>query len=148
MFWSKNNSFIKQSLFLWSLQNELLEGTTSLGTFSPNESRGVSLAAGDWSIYTKDEEYISSFENVNQFKAPTKPGLYTVRSDDDEKLLIVQLSDHERQLKEGTSFELGTLQSKGDEKSSKKSIIIWILIPILLLLVIEWEVQRRRGFTN
>ncbi|MEL3959745.1 hypothetical protein MKZ01_00270 [Lysinibacillus endophyticus] len=148
MFWSKNNSFIKQSLFLWSLQNELLEGTTSLGTFSPNESRGVSLAAGDWSIYSKDDEYISSFENANQFKAPTKPGLYTVRSNEEEKLLIVQLSENEREIKEGTSFELGTLQSKGNEESSNKSIIIWLLIPILLLLVIEWEVQRRRGFTN
>lgn len=143
--WPLHPSF---PLFLWSLQNELLEGTTSLGTFSPNESRGVSLAAGDWSIYSKDDEYISSFENANQFKAPTKPGLYTVRSNEEEKLLIVQLSENEREIKEGTSFELGTVQNKGNEESSKKSIIIWLLIPILLLLVIEWEVQRRRGFTN
>ncbi|SOC25656.1 von Willebrand factor type A domain-containing protein [Ureibacillus xyleni] len=143
--WPLHPSF---PLFLWSLQSEMLEGSTSLGTFSPNESRGVSLAARDWSIYSKDDEYISSFEDASHFKAPTKPGLYTARSNEDEKLLIVQLSDNEREIKEGTSFELGTLQSNGEEESSKKSIIIWLLIPILLLLVIEWEVQRRRGFTN
>ena len=51
-------------------------------------------------------------------------------------------------IKEGTSFEIGSIQNDGEEKSTKQSLLIWLLIPILILLVIEWEVQRRRGFTN
>ncbi len=143
--WPLHPSF---PLFLWSLQNELLGGTVSLGTFSPNESRAVSLVPGNWSIYDSDDEYISSFENANQFKAPTEPGLYVVRSDDEEKEFIVQLPSGERMVKEGTSFELGTLKSSGKEETTKKSLLIWLLIPILLLFIIEWEVQRRRGFAN
>lgn len=143
--WPLHPSF---PLFLWSLQNEMMEGATSLGVFSPNESRAVSLIPGDWSIYSKDDEYISSFENASLFKAPTKPGLYSARLNDDEKLFLVQLSNEERTIEKGTSFELGSLQASGEQESSKQSILIWLLLPILILLVIEWEVQRRRGFAN
>ncbi|RUL48279.1 vWA domain-containing protein [Lysinibacillus antri] len=143
--WPLHPSF---PLFLWSLQNELVEGTTSLGMFSPNESRAVSLTSGDWSIYSEGDEYIASFTNASQFKAPSKPGFYSVRLNDEQKQFIVQLPSKERTITEGTSFELGSLERNGEEQSSKKSILIWLLIPILVLLVIEWEVQRRRGFTN
>jgi hypothetical protein len=143
--WPLHPSF---PLFLWSVQNELMAGTTSLGTFSPNESRAISLVPGDWSIYTADDEYINSFENASQFKAPAEPGLYTVRSQEEEKAFIVQLSAQERSIQEGTSFELGTLESANEEEATKSSLVVWLLLPILGLLVIEWEVQRRRGFAN
>lgn len=143
--WPLHPSF---PLFLWSVQNELMAGTTSLGTFSPNESRAISLISGDWSIYASDDEYISSFENARQFKAPTEPGLYTVKSQEEEKPFIVQLSAQERTIREGTSFELGALENSSEEETSKTSLLLWLLLPILLLLVIEWEVQRRRGFAN
>lgn len=143
--WPLHPSF---PLFLWSLQNELLEGTTALGTFSPNESRAVSLIPGDWSIYTVEDEYVASFKKGSEFKAPTEPGLYKIRSNNGEKQFNVQLPMEERTIAEGTSFELGSLQNSGEEESSKQSIVVWILFPILLLLLLEWEVQRRRGFAN
>lgn len=143
--WPLHPSF---PLFLWSAQSELIEGTTSLGAFSPNESRAIAVSPGNWSVYTADDEYVTSFEKANQFQAPAEPGLYVVRSDEGEKQFTVQLAEQERVIKEGTSFELGMMQSNGKKESANVSLIIWLLIPILLLLVIEWEVQRRRGFTN
>lgn len=143
--WPLHPSF---PLFLWSLQNELVEGTTSLGTFSPNEHRTVSLTTGDWSIYSANNEYVSTFEKPSDFRAPAEPGIYTVRSNNEEKQLVVQLSGQERILKEGKSFELGMVQNNGPEETTKRPLLIWLLIPVLMLLLIEWEVQRRRGFTN
>lgn len=143
--WPLHPSF---PLFLWSVQNELIEGAETLGIFSPNESRAVPLTGGDWSIYTAENQYITSFENPGHFKAPIEPGLYTVRSSEGEKQFIVQLAGQERTIKEGTSFELGMRQASNQEGDVNKSLLMWLLIPILFFLVIEWEVQRRRGFTN
>ncbi len=143
--WPLHPSF---PLLLWGIQSELMEGTQHLGTFLPNESRAVALTPGEWSVYSKAEDYISSVEGGNEFKAPTIPGLYTISSEDEEKQFIVQLSSRERSIQEGTSFELGTVQNGGQEETTKKSFVQWLLIPILLLLVLEWEVQRRRGFAN
>lgn len=133
---------------LWGIQNELMEGTQNLGTFSPNESRAVSLTSGEWSIYSNDDEYISSVEGGSEFRAPTIPGVYSISSKEEEKQFIVQLTSGERSIQEGTSFELGTVQNSGLEETTKKSLVQWLLLPILLLLVLEWEVQRRRGFAN
>lgn len=143
--WPLHPSF---PLFLWGLQNELVEGTENLGTFSPNESRSVPLATGEWSIYSGEDEYVSSIEGGSEFRAPVKPGLYSIRSNKEEKQFIVQLSPEERTVQEGTSFELGMIKNSGEEEETKQSFIQWLLIPILLILVIEWEVQRRRGFAN
>ncbi|MGE7667759.1 vWA domain-containing protein [Ureibacillus composti] len=143
--WPLHPSF---PLFLWSIQNELVEGTTSLGAFSPNEHRTVSLTPGDWSIYSANNEFVSVFDKPSDFRAPIEPGVYKVRSNNEEKQMVVQLSGQERILKEGKSFELGMVQNNGQEETSKRYLLIWLLIPILLLLIIEWEVQRRRGFTN
>jgi len=143
--WPLHPSF---PLLLWGIQNEILEGTQNLGTFSPNESRAVSLTSGEWSIYSKEDEYISSVEGGKEFKAPTIPGVYTIRSKNQEKQFIVQVTNHERSIQQGTSFELGNIQNEGQEEPTKKSFTKWLLIPILLLLVLEWEVQRRRGFAN
>lgn len=134
-------------LFLWSVQNELMEGKTSLGIFTPNEQRAVSLLPGDWSIYTADGVYISSFEQSRDFQAPSKPGLYVVQSEHGERPFIVQLPQKERTIEEGTSFELGNVVS-GQEEITNQSIAKWIVLLILFLIVVEWEVQRRRGFAN
>ncbi|KGR78091.1 vWA domain-containing protein [Ureibacillus sinduriensis] len=143
--WPLHPSF---PLLLWGIQNELMEGTQNLGSFSPNESRAVSLAPGEWSIYSSEDEYISTVEGGSEFRAPTVPGVYTARTQEEEKQLIVQLSSGERTIQEGTSFEIGTIQNVAEQETSKKPFIQWLLIPILLLLVLEWEVQRRRGFAN
>ena len=143
--WPLHPSF---PLILWSLHNELSEGTQSLGVFRPNESRAISLVDGAWSIYSFDDEYIASVENPSYFKAPIVPGPYTLQSLNDKKYFVVQLSTQERSIQKGTSFELGQLQSDGEDITTKESLSVWFLLIILLLLVMEWEVQRRRGFTN
>lgn len=142
--WPLHPSF---PLFLWSLQNELMEGKASLGVFAPNEQRAVSLVPGDWAIYTAEGGYISSFEQAQEFRAPSKPGLYVVRSKNEEKPFIVQLSQKERTIEEGTSFELGEV-SNGEEEIVDQSLVKWLALVILVLIVVEWEVQRRRGFAN
>lgn len=142
--WPLNPSF---PLFLWSVQNEMMEGKSSLGIFTPNEQRAVSLVPGDWSIYTADGKYVSSFAKPQEFRAPTTPGYYIARSEHEEKPLIVQLPQKERTIQEGTSFELGNAVS-GQVEVRNESLAKWIAFMILILLVIEWEVQRRYGFAN
>lgn len=77
-----------------------------------------------------------------------QPGIYMARSSSEEKRLIVQLQAPERVIEEGTSYTLGELQQNGKEEVSKASFVPWLILIILCLLVAEWEVQRRRGFTN
>ncbi|HWL26108.1 MAG TPA: hypothetical protein VNR38_20565, partial [Ureibacillus sp.] len=143
--WPLHPSF---PLVLWSLNNELSEGTRSLGAFQPNESRAISLVDEEWAIYSSDDEYITSIESPGQFKAPTVPGLYTIQSQNDEKYFLVQLSNNERSIQEGTSFELGQIETKGEDITTNQSFSVWFMLIVLLLLVMEWEVQRRHGFAN
>lgn len=77
-----------------------------------------------------------------------KPGIYTARSENEEKRLIVQLQAQERIISKGTSYTLGELQENGKEEIAKASLVPWLILLILFVLVTEWEVQRRRGFTN
>jgi len=134
-------------LFLWSVEQQLSESVGSLGIFAPNEQRSVALSQGDWSVYSQDDEFLSTITN-GLLTAPMKPGMYTARSNSEEKRLIVQLQAQERVIEEGTSYTLGELQQNGKEEVSKASFVPWLILIILSLLVAEWEVQRRRGFTN
>lgn len=134
-------------LFLWSVEQQLSESVGSLGIFAPNEQRSVALSQGDWSVYSQDDEFLSTIMN-GLLTAPMKPGMYTARSNSEEKRLIVQLQAQERVIEEGTSYTLGELQQNGKEEVSKASFVPWLILIILSLLVAEWEVQRRRGFTN
>lgn len=134
-------------LFLWSVEQQLSESVGSLGIFAPNEQRSVALSQGDWSVYSQDDEFLSTITN-GLLTAPMKPGMYTARSNSEEKRLIVQLQAQERVIEEGTSYTLGELQQNGKEEVSKASFVPWLILIILSLLVVEWEVQRRRGFTN
>ncbi|MGE8033688.1 vWA domain-containing protein [Lysinibacillus sp. NPDC093692] len=142
--WPLHPSF---PLFLWSAEQQLSESIGSLGIFTPNEQRAVALAQGDWSVYSQDDEFLSSVTN-GLLTAPMKPGIYTARSNDEEKRFIVQLQAQERVIEKGTSYTLGELQDNGKKEISKTSFIPWLILIILVLLVVEWEVQRRRGFTN
>ncbi|AVK98210.1 VWA domain-containing protein [Lysinibacillus sphaericus] len=134
-------------LFLWSVEQQLSESVGSLGIFAPNEQRSVALSQGDWSVYSQDDEFLSTITN-GLLTAPMKPGMYTARSNSEEKRFIVQLQAQERVIEEGTSYTLGELQQNGKEEVSKASFVPWLILIILSLLVAEWEVQRRRGFTN
>jgi hypothetical protein len=142
--WPLHPSF---PLFLWSAEQELSASIGSLGIFTPNEQRAVALAQGDWSIYSQEDEFLSSITN-GLLTAPMKPGIYIARSKDEEKRFIVQLQAQERVIEKGTSYTLGELPDNGKEEISKTSFVPWLILMILVLLVLEWEVQRRRGFTN
>jgi len=142
--WPLHPSF---PLFLWSAEQELSESIGSLGIFTPNEQRAVAITKGDWSIYSQEDEFLSSITN-GLLTAPMKPGIYTARSNDEEKRFIVQLQAQERVIEKGTSYTLGELPDNGKEEISKASFVPWFILIILVLLVLEWEVQRRRGFTN
>lgn len=142
--WPLHPSF---PLFLWSIEQQLSESVGSLGIFTPNEQRAVALAQGDWSVYSQEDEFLSSVTN-GMLIAPKQPGIYMVRSNNEEKHFIVQLQAQERVIEQGTSFTLGDIPDNGKEEISKASFVPWLIIIILILLVSEWEVQRRRGFTN
>ncbi|MEK5230925.1 BatA and WFA domain-containing protein [Lysinibacillus sp. FSL K6-0232] len=142
--WPLHPSF---PLFLWSVEQQLSESTASLGIFSPNEQRVVALTQEDWSVYSQQDEFLSSVAN-GVLTAPQQPGVYTVRSANEEKQLIVQLQAQERMIAQGTSYTLGNISDNGKEEVSKASFVPWLIIIIVVLLVLEWEVQRRRGFTN
>jgi len=142
--WPLHPSF---PLFLWSAEQQLSESIGSLGIFTPNEQRAVALKQGDWSVYSQDDQFLSSITN-GLLTAPMKPGIYTARSEDEEKRLIVQLQAQERVIRKGTSYTLGELKENGKEEIAKASLVPWLILIILLVLVTEWEVQRRRGFTN
>ncbi|WP_391208259.1 vWA domain-containing protein [Psychrobacillus sp. L4] len=145
--WPLSPSF---PLFMWSVKEQLSAGNKYLGTFSPNEPKPLSLgsATNEWDIYTLDDSYEYSIENGGAFIAPKKPGLYVLRSKDVEKNFVVTLSQKEKEIAKGTSYKLNGQQLESKENYSQLSFVPYLLIVLLLLFVIEWEVQRRRGFTN
>lgn len=147
--WPLHPSF---PLFLWSSREQMSMNSNDLGTFSPNERRALSLVteetAGEWEIFSSKDEYIGYFKDGGQFFAPSKPGLYFVKSGQTEKQFAVALEQQEKHIENGTSFTIGNASQDGVQETVKTSLVPWFLLLIVLLLVIEWEVQRRRGFTN
>lgn len=145
--WALHPSF---PLFLWSAKEKLTAHNSQLGTFKPGEKRVVSLPESKKGIdiYTPNNEYIKSIADGGSFVAPSKPGLYYVKTDSDPLYFVVALEQQEKTLSEGTSFQYGEL-SKQNTITKDNSIFSTILIiMILALLIVEWEVQRRYGFTN
>lgn len=133
-------------LFLWSVQNSLTTKSSALGSFSPNYEAILAVEAGDFDIY-QDDSYITSGTAGQPVHMPTKPGVYQLRQGEQVQSFVVQLQPEERILPKGTTFALGEAnQAQG--KKSAQTFVPLLLVPIILLLVIEWEVQRRRGFTN
>ncbi|MDF2065673.1 BatA and WFA domain-containing protein [Bacillus sp. Cr_A10] len=145
--WPLSPSF---PLFMWSVKEQLSAGNTYLGTFSPNERKALSLgsASNEWELYTMADEYEYSIENGGAFIAPKKPGLYVLRSDEKEKNISVALSQKEKEIQKGETYTLSGQQIESKENFSQHSFVPYLLIVLLLLFVLEWEVQRRRGFTS
>ncbi len=145
--WPLHPSF---PLFIWSsVELHLSEGKT-LGSFTPNERKAVvgSEINGEIEVYTVEDEYLMSFEKPSGFVAPVQPGIYVARSGETEKLLSVQLESVEKELSESESFQIRNLSGEEEIKSGKWMIGKLFIIPIILLMLIEWEVQRRRGYPN
>lgn len=147
--WPLHPSF---PLFLWSAREQMSTNSDYIGTFSPNERKSLSLVAeeetGEWEIFSNSDEYITALQNGGQFTAPSQPGLYVLKSGQTEKQFTVALEQQEKQIEKGTSFTIGTASQGSVQETVKTSLVPWFLLLIVLLLLIEWEVQRRRGIAN
>ena len=145
--WPLHPSF---PLFVWSAAELLRSETDSLGLFVPNERKAV-LSGGTENgleIYTIDDEYITTIADGSSFIAPSRPGVYKALDGGIEKMFAVQLETSEKELVPGSSYRIGRTEN-GEGTEEGKNMIGWYsLCLLLLLLLIEWEVQRRRGYPN
>ncbi|WP_318615984.1 BatA and WFA domain-containing protein [Sporosarcina sp. YIM B06819] len=145
--WPLHPSF---PLFVWSAAEQLRSDTDTLGLFVPNERKAV-LASGradGLEVFTLNDEYVTTFVDGSSFIAPTRPGIYKARDGDTEKLFAVQLEQSEKELVIGSSYSIGQTAGGTGAEEGKNRIGWLLLVPLLLLLLIEWEVQRRRGYPN
>lgn len=145
--WALHPSF---PLFLWSVKEKLTAHNSQLGTFKPEEKRAVSLPNNQKNvdIYALNNEYIKSIADGGSFVAPAKPGLYYVKTDSRLLYFVVALEQQEKTLSEGASFQYGELSKQNTTNKVDSFISTILIITILALLIAEWEVQRRYGFTN
>nr|WP_255723327.1 BatA and WFA domain-containing protein [Sporosarcina sp. ACRSL] len=145
--WPLHPSF---PLFIWSSVEMLRSGSEIAGTFTPNERKALLTGSGPEGIeiFTVDDKYIASYEAGGNFVAPSKPGIYKLLDRGVEKYLSVQLEPIEKSVAYGPGYRLGAGPLNEAEQEGKQMIGWLFLLPVLLLLVIEWEVQRRRGYPN
>lgn len=145
--WPLHPSF---PLFFWSAAEMLTTDNNIAGIFTPNERKALLTSGGSESIevFTIDDKYIATYPDGGSFVAPAKPGIYKLLDNGKEELLTVQLESSEKLVKHGASYSLGGISTLNDKEEAKNTIGWLILLPVLLLLLIEWEVQRRRGYPN
>ncbi|HEX5564192.1 MAG TPA: hypothetical protein VFX34_04470, partial [Sporosarcina sp.] len=146
--WPLHPSF---PLFFWSSMEMLRSGSDVAGTFLPNERKALLTGSGTEGIevFTIDDKYVSSYPSGGSFVAPSRPGIYKLMDGGTERYLTVQLEQDEKSVAYGSSYKLGSDMSDENGKEEGKQMIGWLfLLPVLLLLLIEWEVQRHRGYPN
>ena len=133
-------------LFLWSTVQHVSTQSDYVGTFNPKQSASIVIPQKEWSIFDQDGQFVHTFLN-KQFIAPEKPGIYEMQTDDEKRMFTVDLSADEKIIEQGETYQIGTVQASR-EMQQQQSILLWFIPFILILLLVEWEVQRRRGFTN
>lgn len=143
--WPMHPSF---PLFLWSAVQQLSNQSAFIGTFSPKQSASIVVPPKEWSIYNADGELVGSLSNNKQFVAPSEPGFYEMKADGEVRQFAVVVDVAERTFVTGDDYVLGNISDGASEEETKQSLAIWLALLILALLLVEWEVQRRRGFTN
>lgn len=141
--WPLHPSF---PLFIWSTLEKIRAEANTLGLFAPNERKA--FIGGEMEIYSEKDEYVKTIVEGASFIAPARPGIYKIREDKSEKLLAVQLEDTEKEIVVGDSFRVNKIEQEEGTEMGRTMIGSLLLLPILLLLLIEWEVQRRRGYPN
>ncbi|WP_040286999.1 vWA domain-containing protein [Sporosarcina koreensis] len=132
-------------LFIWSAVHSLADGSESLGVFTPGQRKNVILSSAA-DLYDMDDSYISSTESANTLQAPVKPGIYKAADTESEKLLAVQLSESQHSVRTGDSYIAGKLGETAEHEQETVPILWPFVLPLLLLMSAEWEVQRRRGY--
>ena len=145
--WPLHASF---PLFIWSaIEQAGVEGNT-IGTFTPNERKSVlsSGPSGKMEVFTIADEYITTITASSNFIAPQSPGVYKARDEAVEKLFTVKLDNEELNLETGLSYQIGkTVSAKGTE-ANRWMFGKYFILPVLMLMLMEWEVQRRRGYPH
>jgi hypothetical protein len=145
--WPLHASF---PLFIWSAIGQVGTEGNTLGTFTPNERKAVlsSGQSGKIEIFTVDDNYVTTITDSSSFIAPQSPGIYKARDDANEKLFAVQLEPEELTLETGSTYRIGkAINGKGIE-ANKWMFGKYFILPVLLLMLLEWEVQRRRGYPH
>ena len=135
-------------LFLWSAIQQLGSHAQHLGTFSPLQSASIVIPQNDWSIFDEEGAFLQTIHNGKQFVAPSKPGFYEMIADEQTRYFTVELGLEERSLTQGETYQLGAIAGSSQIEDGHNSLMLWLVVLVIVLLFIEWEVQRRRGFTN
>ncbi|AYC29086.1 vWA domain-containing protein [Paenisporosarcina cavernae] len=145
--WALHPSF---PLFLWNMTNELSLANQSLGIFQPNEKRSVSIEkqSSDLELFTWGNELLATIPEGSAFQAPAKPGVYRVVTANDEKTFTVLLPASEKTITTGRTFVQGSVKESTKAVTTSNSFLMAIVLLLVLLMALEWEVQRRRGFTT
>ena len=133
-------------LFLWSTIQHVSTQSDYIGTFHPKQSAAIVIPQNEWSIYDQEGQFVHAFSD-KQFIAPEKPGIYEMQTDEEKRMFTVDLSAEEKMIEQGETYKIGAIQ-EATEMQQQHSILLWFVPIILILLLVEWEVQRRRGFTN
>ncbi|MCM3756565.1 VWA domain-containing protein [Sporosarcina aquimarina] len=132
-------------LFVWSVVKSLSDDAETLGVFAPLQRKSVVMTE-PVDIYEVTGSYLFTTESANTLQAPAIPGIYKATDGTTDKLLAVQLESSEKSVATGDSYSTGKLTTT-DVKKEQTIPVIWpFLLPLLLLMLIEWEVQRRRGY--
>ncbi len=134
-------------LFLWAAMEQFSEDAETIGSYFPNDRVTLASRYNEWSIYSADESFIGDITPDGSMTVPTRPGFYQVTDGETSKVFAVSLEQHEKQLATEKSFEIGSYQAGGEKEVQQSMLPIGLLI-IFVLLLLEWEVQRRRGFTT
>ncbi|MEI2664912.1 vWA domain-containing protein [Rossellomorea sp. LJF3] len=131
-------------IFLHNAYQYLSEDGGFIGYFQPGEERTVSLAPGDWDIYSSEAEFMKEWGQGEWFKAPLTPGVYQAVQGDVTKYFSVVLDDREKQ-PGGEAFSMDPTEGKGEEERETihGTLSSWFLMLAILILFIEWEVYRR-----
>lgn len=132
-------------LFVWSVLNSLSDDAETLGVFTPLQRKSIVMEeVAD--VYELSGSYLYTTESANTLQAPATPGIYRATDGTADKLFAVQLDASERSIAIGDSYSTGNLTAT-NRRTEQKVPVIWpFLLPLLLLLLVEWEVQRRRGY--
>jgi hypothetical protein len=143
--WPLHPSF---PLFLWSAIQQLGSHSQHLGTFNPLQSASIVIPQKDWSIFDADGTFLQTISNGKQFVAPSKPGFYEMTAGEESRYFTVELGLEERSIKQGETYQLGSIAGTSQLEDGHDSLMLWLVVLVIILLFIEWEVQRRSGFTN
>lgn len=141
--WPMHSSF---PIFIYHVM-EFLQGETGhIGYFQPNEARVIQVSSTEpYEIVDDMGNKKGTHTNTSElFQAPAKPGLYALKSQQEETLYFaVTVADSERSVWSADSFVVGADVDKSITDSTRFEWWPWLVLVAFILLLVEWEVYRR-----